>query len=205
MKCLAFDTESSDLAASWGRILCASFVDIHGGDPYTFRYDDRKYKGKNLIDDSRLCVAVRDELEDADIVIGWNSILHDIPLLNARLSLVGERPCRLSKDHGTMHLDLMFYAGGATMKVGGRKLDTIAKFFKAEAQKTPLDGETWQLAAVGDKQALDTVVEHCEFDVLVLRDLWAKLAPGVKRISFNLSEVWPFLGEIPSRKNRAPA
>jgi len=177
-------------------------VDLYQGDPYTFRTDDKKFRGRNKIDDSKLCVAIRDELESADIIVGWNSILHDIPLLNARLALAGERPCRVSKDHGTMHIDLMFYSGGATMKVGGRKLDTIAKFFRADNQKTPLDGEAWQLAGVGDKDALNLVVEHCEADVLVLRDIWPRLAPGVKKMTFTLNEVWPHLASVPSRKNQ---
>ena len=86
------------------------------------------------------------------------------------------------------------------MKIGGRKLDTAAKFFKANNQKTPLDGEIWQLASVGDKQAMDSVVEHCEADVLVLRDLWPRYAPFVQKFQFNLSEVFPFIEKIPSRR-----
>ena len=199
MKVLFFDTESSDLSASWGRVLCASFVELNGP-AYTFRYDQPEYRGKTLIDDSKLAVAIRDELEDADIVCGWNSILHDQPLLNARLALAGERTLRVGEKFQTWHLDMMYYAGGQSMKVGGRKLDTIAKFFKADNQKTPLDGEIWQLAAVGDREALDLVCEHCEYDVLVLRDLWPYLAPQVKKFQFSLSEVWKVIDQIPSRR-----
>lgn len=204
MKVLAYDTESTDLAASWGRILCASFVEVReGAEPYTFRGDVKPWRGRTKIDDSKLCVAIRDELEAADMIVGWNSILHDIPLVNARLAVAGERPCQLGEKHGTRHLDAMWYSGGQSMKIGGRRLDTVAKFFKAPNQKTPLDGETWQLAGVGDRKAMDSVVEHCEFDVLVLRDLWPHLAPHVKKFQFSLSEVWPFISDIPSRRNAA--
>ena len=86
------------------------------------------------------------------------------------------------------------------MKIGGRRLDTAAKFFKASNQKTPLDGEIWQLAGVGDKDAMDSVVTHCEADVLVLRDLWPRYAPFVQKFQFNLSEVFPFIEKIPSRR-----
>jgi uncharacterized protein YprB with RNaseH-like and TPR domain len=203
MKVLVFDTESTDLAASWGRILCASFVEIsEDSEPYTFRGDKRPWKGSELIDDSKLVVAIRDELEAADMIVGWNSILHDQPLLNARLALAGERPLLLGEKHGTRHLDAMYYAGGQSMKIGGRKLDTVAKFFKSPNQKTPLDGLTWQRAATGDKGAMDSVVEHCEFDVLVLRDLWPQLACHVKKFQFSLSEVWPFIQHIPSHRKK---
>ena len=194
-----YDTESTDLSASWGRVLCCSFVGLEG-DAYTFRADRAPHKGKTKIDDSKLVVAIRDELESADIIIGWNSILHDIPLLNARLAKAGERGCHLGEKHGTWHLDLMWYSGGQSMKVGGRKLDTIARFFDAPNQKTALDGETWQLAGVGDKAAMDLVVEHCEADVLVLRDLWPHLVPHVKKFTFTLGEVWPWIEKIPSRR-----
>lgn len=194
-----FDTESTDLSASWGRILCCSFVSLDSK-PYTFRSDFKKWQGKNLIDDSRLAVAIRDELEAADIIVGWNSKLHDVPLLNARLALAGERAVRLGEKYGTFHLDIMWYSSGQSMKIGGRKLDTVAKFFKAENQKTPLDGEAWQLAGVGDKKAMACIVEHCECDVLVLRDLWPHLAPYVKQIQFNLGDVWHVIDQLPSRK-----
>ncbi len=200
MNVLFYDTESSDLAASWGRIMCCSFASL-SGDVYTFRYDQKKYQGEDLIDDSKLCVAIRNELEKADMIVGWNSILHDIPLLNARLALAGERSTLTGERHGVSHLDLMWYAGGQSMKIGGRRLDTVAKFFNCENQKTALDGATWQRAAVGDKKSLDLVVEHCEADVNVLRDVWPHLVPGVKKFQFNLGEVWQFVDKIPSRRH----
>lgn len=203
MKVVFFDTESTDLAANWGRILCASFLTLGEEEVLTYRKDSKPFVGKNKIDDGKLTRAIRNQLESADIIIGWNSILHDVPLLNARLADAGERPIHVGERHGSIHLDLMWYAGGQSMKIGGRKLDTVARFFGVEHEKTALDGETWQLAAAGDSTAMDEVVEHCEADVLVLRDVWPHLAPGVKKHQFTLSEVWPFLTEIPSRRVNA--
>jgi uncharacterized protein YprB with RNaseH-like and TPR domain len=199
LKITFFDTESTDLSANWGRLLCASFVGLDG-EVITYRKDRRPFKGRNKVDDSRLAVAIRDEIEKSDIIVGWNSILHDLPLVNARLAAAGERPIRVGERHGVMNLDLMYYAGGQSMKIGGRRLDTVAKFFRCDNQKTPLDGETWQLAATGDAEAMDLVVEHCEADVLVLRDVWPHLAPGVKKHQFTMAEVWPFIEQIRSRK-----
>lgn len=185
MKILFFDTESTDLSASWGRILCASFAELKGK-PYTLRSDEKRFNGSTVIDDSKLVAAIRDELESADIIVGWNSILHDAPLLNARLALAGEKGLSLGEKYGTWHLDLMYYSGGQSMKVGGRRLDTVSKFFKTKDNKTPLDGETWQLAATGDLGAMDQVVRHCEYDVVVLRQLFPHLAPHVKKFQFPL-------------------
>lgn len=194
MKVLFFDTESTDLAASWGRLLCASFATLDG-EVYTIRT-----KGRTKVDDSRIAVGVRKELESADIIVGWNSKLHDVPLVNARLSKHGERAIHIGEKHGGTHIDLMWYASGASMKIGGRSLKTVSGFFDVKHRKTPLDGETWQLAGAGDKAALDMVVDHCEADVLVLRDLWPHLAPYVKNMTFTLSEVYDFVDLIPSRR-----
>lgn len=199
MKVLFFDTESTSLEASWGRILCASFATF-GEPPYTYRGDSRRHRGKEKVDDSKLCLAIRDELEKADVIVSWNGILHDIPLLNARLSLVDERPCQLEEKFGTRHIDAMYYVRGSSMKIGGSKLDTAAKFFQLADQKTPLDGLVWQRAATGDKKALGQIVEHCESDVLVLRGTWPYVAPNIKKFTFTLSEVWPFIEQIPSRR-----
>lgn len=200
MKILFFDTESTDLSASWGRILCCSFASAKG-EAYTFRYDKPPFKGNKITDDSALVTAIRDELETADIIVGWNSILHDIALLNSRLALAKERPLMVGERHGILNIDLMYYAGGQSNKIGGRRLDTVAKFFRTKQQKTALDGQVWQDAAVGDEKAMDQIVEHCEFDTLVLRELWPKLAPSIKKHQFTLSEVWQFLDKIPSRKS----
>jgi uncharacterized protein YprB with RNaseH-like and TPR domain len=199
VRVLFTDTESTDLSASWGRILCCSHCEL-GGKPWTVRGDEKPYVGKNKVDDSKLVTAIRDEWEASDIVVTWNGILHDVPLVNARLAKANLDPVRIGARHGTIHLDLMFYSGGQSLKIGGRRLATVSKFFGTDNSKTPLDGETWQLAAAGEKDAMDLVVEHCEADVLVLRDLWPKLAPMVKKHQFTLSEVWPHIQQIPSRK-----
>lgn len=193
-----FDTESTDLAASWGRILCGSYVDLADDSPVlTHRRDT--FDQSTVIDDAALCLSIKEYLEAQDMIVGWNSILHDIPLVNARLAANGMDPIRTGEKYGTRHLDLMWYAGGQSMKIGGRKLDTVARFFQCENQKTALDGETWQMAGAGDTKAMDSIVTHCEADVLVLKEVFYHLAPHVKKFQFTLAEIWPFLPEIPSR------
>jgi uncharacterized protein YprB with RNaseH-like and TPR domain len=91
LKVTFFDTESTDLTANWGRLLCCSFLGLDDN-VVTYRKDVAPYKGRNRVDDGRLAVAIRKELETSDIIVGWNSILHDIPLVNARLAAANERP-----------------------------------------------------------------------------------------------------------------
>lgn len=176
MKIAFFDTESTDLKAMMGRLLCATVKTIDGS-MVTYRIDEAPHKGRSAIDDSKLCVALRDTLEEANLIVGWNSKLHDIPLLNARLAKAGHRPFQPQ-----MHLDLMWYAGGSSMKIGSRKLDNVAKYFELPSQKTPISWDMWQRAASGDKEAMDIVVEHCECDVDVLEEAYWHLIPYVKNL-----------------------
>jgi uncharacterized protein YprB with RNaseH-like and TPR domain len=170
-----WDLESTGLTAIMGRILCASFADSWGN-VKTFRYED--YPGETLIDDGPLVLAIRDELEKAGHWVTWNGKLFDVPLLNARLLKAGHRPLR--KD--IMHTDLMYFARGQFVRIGSSKLVNVSTFIDSPNQKTPLEWETWQLAATGDKAAMDQIVVHCEADVMVTRDVFAVLGAHITTI-----------------------
>jgi uncharacterized protein YprB with RNaseH-like and TPR domain len=160
-----------------GRIFCCSFQPIVPDadvQPYTFHLHERRFKGASKIDDSKLCVAIRDELEKYNCIVGWNSKLFDLPLLNARLAKARERPCRPQ-----FHADMMWYAGGSSMRIGSRKLDNVQKFFKLGEEKTPIEWDTWQQVAAGDQKAMHDVVHHCEQDVKVLMQAYWHLLPYV--------------------------
>lgn len=200
MRVTVFDIEATDLGGNFGRLLCCSFVDLGSDKVETYRRDSKPWKGRKLTDDAKLAVAIRDRLEQADIIVGWNSILYDVPFINTRLVAAGERPIQVGERYGSHSLDLMYYAGGQSMRLPGRRLDLVARFFHCGHEKTPLTPEVWAEAATGDPESMELVVEHCEADVLVTREVFYKLAPFVKKIQFNLSDVWSFIEEIPSKK-----
>lgn len=163
-----------------GRILCASFVPIlsdRKAKPYTFRLDDKAYRSKSRIDDGKLCVAIRDELEKYHLIVGWNSKLFDAAFLNARLAKIDERPLRAQ-----LHLDLMYYAGGGSMRIGSKKLVNVQKYFNLTEAKTEISWDHWNLAAGGDASSLNEVVKHCEADVKVLTEAYWKLLPHVANL-----------------------
>lgn len=171
------DIEATDLKANFGRMLCLSVAD-NLGNVVTLRGDDPEYVGRKRRDDSRLAVAARDYLEQFDVWVGWNSKMYDIPFIDSRLLIAGERPLR--KD--VMHIDPMWKAGRFSLALHSRRLDAVAKTFRLDSQKTPLDFETWQDAAEGEREAMDNVVEHCEADTLTLRAAFHVLKPLIKTI-----------------------
>ena len=164
--------------SSWTTIFCMSVADEFGN---VKTLSLETHKGKTWMDDSKLVKAIADELSKYDILVGWNSKMFDLPIINARLLETGERPI------GTqMHSDLMWYATGRHMRAGRRSLENISKYFRTNNSKTPLDVRLWQEAerrhTKEGKQAFNTIVEHCEADVLVLRDVFAKMKPLLNSI-----------------------
>ncbi len=183
MRVVGFDLECSSLSGMIGRLLCCGFKEIVNPDlpiktkPYVFRGDDPKYKNtKDLADDSKLAVAVRDELEKFDIIVGHNSKLFDRKFLNARLAKAGERGLV-----SQWHIDTMWIVRSHLR--ASSKLDNVQKFLGLEDEKTPITWDDWQRAVGGDKRAFDVIVKHNTQDVLVLEEAYWKLLPFLRQIT----------------------
>jgi len=172
-----FDVESTDLKAPFGNVLCCSFITLDGKRPFTYRLDDAKYRGKRPEDDSVLVQAIKDYLDGSFCWVGWNSKMFDVALLNARLILAGKRPIEKR-----MHIDLMYYARRPFMALYSSRLDAVAKSLELAEQKTDLNPNIWVKARHLDKGAMNYVVDHCEKDILVLREAFHILSPFIRNI-----------------------
>lgn len=165
-----YDIETTDLKAFMGRVLGISIADAWGN---ITRRTYKDFDGKSILDDSGLVAWAKEELEKYDIIVSWNGKLFDKPFINARLMQGLQLPVRQDK----MHVDLMYYAGGQFMRIGSRKLVNVQKFLKVPNAKTEISWDDWAKAAAGDDEALEEVMSHCDADVLVLRDVFARLKP----------------------------
>lgn len=165
-----FDIETT--FSNWRRMLCGSIADSLGR---VTTFSHNTHPGKDWLDDSELVKAYCAELDKYDVIVGWNSKLFDVPVLNSRMLFHGFRPYE-----PRMHVDLMYKATGSSIAIGRKSLDNVSKYFGVENRKTPLDPRTWDDADHGDKEAFKKIIEHCEADVLVLRDVYAKLKPMVR-------------------------
>jgi uncharacterized protein YprB with RNaseH-like and TPR domain len=172
---VGFDIEATHLKPNVGRILCCSFKPL-GGEVYTLHGHDKRYMKKDVYDDSALAIAIRDELEKYDILIGWNSRMFDVKFINARLMRVGAR----TKDN-QWHVDGMWQV--RTKSAAWSGLDSVQKFILPDASeentKTSVEWQKWMQALGWDKQlrgaAMAEIVDHCERDVRVLEDVYRQL------------------------------
>lgn len=180
MRIAAFDMETTDLKAFMGTLLCGSFQSIvppecEQPEPYTYHVEINKKKNIDPNPDKDLAIALRNEVEKYDTIVTWNGKMFDVPMLNARLLFHNERPIRTR-----WHVDMMYYAGYSSNRIGSKKLDNVQKFMKLGEAKTPLDWEVWKMAMRGSSEAMLKVIDHCQQDVKVLTQAYWRLLPYVR-------------------------
>jgi uncharacterized protein YprB with RNaseH-like and TPR domain len=183
------DGEMSNLSADFGQLLCACVVEYAADRPTgvnlrTFAlgdYDKRRW------DDRSLAVAWRDALEEYDVIVTWNGIRFDLPFLNTRLRRWGLRELRSPK-----HRDLMFTAR-YKLRLSNAKMDTVAQFLKCKVHKTPMQPEQWTMAMGGHHPSYRYIIRHCQNDVKVLAEAWAKmkhLVGEIKVLLLSFGAAW---------------
>lgn len=137
----------------------------------TFRQDAyvRRKKARDMTDDRALLVDLRDHLEQHHVLSGWFSKGFDIPHLRTRLVLHGERPLK-----ELLHLDCIWqYKGWRGIRPRSAKMKHVTAFFGFE-EKPDVPAEVWLKARTGNKKAIDEVVDRCEADVRITRQLAEK-------------------------------
>jgi uncharacterized protein YprB with RNaseH-like and TPR domain len=160
-----FDIESSNLDASIGVILCACIKD-RGGEVHTFVAGQDE---GGIISDRTVVVAIRDRLEQYDYVSTFYGTRFDIPFLNTRLLMHGERPIDRLR-----HIDLYFVAR-FKLKLHSNRLQVVAETMLGESTKTRVVGPIWVRAIAGDKAAMQYIIDHCVIDVEELENVFEKV------------------------------
>ena len=176
MKIRFWDLETfsfSFKADAGGHILCGSWMDFGESKPHCLGIDDFPRYRKNSLDDSRLVLALRKVLEEADVWVTWYGSKFDEPFLNSRLIHHGYAPLP-----PRAHIDLWFTAR-YRLAISRNSLANASRFLGLE-QKTPLMLEEWVKAVAGERRSLRYIKEHCDQDVVVLSQAYKVLRPLIK-------------------------
>lgn len=135
-------------------------------------------------------VTARDWLEELDQVVSWAGNAFDIPFINYRLAVHGER--RL--DIRDKHFDMKAWAKRndplglfALPERHHHGLEAHAKALGIPTKDTPFDEEVWGLAAEGDVDALISVANHNVEDVITTRAVYDRLVEPVDERKRQLS------------------
>lgn len=135
-------------------------------------------------------ITARDWLEGLDQVVSWGGNYFDLPFMNYRLAVHGERRldirdthfdmkawCKRNDPLGLMALPERYYHG----------LEAHAKALGIPTKGTPFDEELWGLAADGDVDALISVANHNVEDVITTRAVYDRLVEPVDERKRQLS------------------
>jgi len=160
-----FDIETTNLEASIGMILSAC-IKYRGNDNIVTV--ESKHDG-SVFDDRDTCIQLRNELENCDYVVTFYGTGFDIPYINTRLLIAGERPINQLR-----HIDV-YYTARTHLKLHSNRLQIVAETLGVPTEKTRVLGPVWTRAAMGDLEALSYITDHCQKDVRVLEEVFEKL------------------------------
>lgn len=159
-----FDIEATNLSASIGEMLSASVKTYRDPEVWSVWQAIPEDDG-----DRTLVVNVRDYLETFDYVCTFYGTGYDIPFLNTRLLIHGERPLAQIR-----HLDL-YYVARHNLKLHSNRLAVVEETLLGEGTKTRVLGPVWTKAQRGDRDAMKYIVDHCELDVIALESAFERL------------------------------
>lgn len=169
MRFASFDIETTNLRGSYGRLLCCCFKFFDERKVRTVIVESARTEGKSLEE-------IAKHIEEAHVLVGWNSQRFDMRFLRQRAITLGTRPMP-----DRLHLDLLphhrYYFNSA-----GHSLRAVGIDLRCKASKYEVAPEAWVLAANGDKDSLMEIVKHCEEDVKLTEEVHWKLAPYIRNI-----------------------
>lgn len=137
-----------------------------------FHYKE-EYKA-NPRSDYYILLSLRDLLDEADIVVGWNSKAFDIPKIQARMIESGMNPPTPFQQVDAMQI------AKKNFKFTSNKLEFVAKVLGVGEKMKTGGFELWSDCMDGKAKAFKTMLEYNMVDVEITERVYDKLAPWSK-------------------------
>ena len=171
LKVYVWDLETTDFMADIGTLGVASFLDLSNGDIHTRTRED--FKGGVWKDpEEGLALWAQRKCDEADILIGHNSLAFDKNFLNGVLARHGHGPIPKR-----IHWDTYQIARNGGKIKARYSLKNLADFYRLPETKDEPSKHDWRLFIAGDPDAIARIVERCEADVRVTALLFHQLKP----------------------------
>lgn len=167
---IIWDTESTDLYATWGRLLCFTWMSLRDRKPKILRISDYSRFKNDCTDDRDLVRDIKKVLDKAGAWFTWFGTKHDVPLVNSRLIYHGQKPLSV-----VSHIDGWRVAKDK-LRLPRNSLATVSSFLGL-AEKTPIKNEIWVRARAGHLPSLNYVYRHGLQDTVVTKQAYQKMLP----------------------------
>ena len=142
--------------------------------------DGRKVMGDVLTadeavgkDDSRIVEGLAELIREADTIVAHNGDRFDIPIVNARLLLLGHEPLPPVQTIDTLTL------ARKNFRLFSSRLDHIAKVLGHDG-KISTSFDLWLDCYAGDPKALSKMLRYNKRDVILLQDVYESLRPYLR-------------------------
>lgn len=164
-----WDIESTGLKGDYGTVLVASVLPFNGK-PKTFKVEQ-------VGNDQRLVRELRDHLGEYNCWVTYYGKGFDKPMVNTRLLRWGREPLLASH-----HIDLYFTLKANTV-MSRRSMAQYAGLLECHDQKMGVSPNVWtNILHEPRGKAMKTMVERCESDCEVLKQLYIKTRHIIKDI-----------------------
>lgn len=174
---LIYDLEVSDLDADWGHTICIGYKWLDEDEAHVISMTDFKGWKKDILDDSRLWKEFMKIYNQADLTVGYFNAGFDRPYMYAKLL-----KHRIAIPSNVPNIDLFFVAK-SNMKLRRKSMDNVTRYLDLQDEtihKTPVGGELWQRARIGDPEGIAMVVEHCRADIFLTERLYKLFRPLIR-------------------------
>lgn len=174
VRSFVWDLETTGLDTFMGQLTVASFLDLADGKIDTRTLYD--FEGTGQEKEVALLLWVVAKQEDADILIGHNTIGFDNGFLRGRLAIHGlGASVQLPK---RQHWDTYQIARhGFKGRPQGYSLANLLDFFRIPIQKDKPSKHDWAATIILDETAIKRIAQRCEADVIGNALLWEALRP----------------------------
>jgi hypothetical protein len=142
---------------------------------------------KDVRDDSKILLPLWKLLDQAEIVVGQNSVRFDVPKIRARFAynnIKDRKPPSDFRQQDTMRMAKKYFS------LTSFKLEYMAKFFGLKTQKMVhrkfVGHELWRECLKGNKKAWAEMRKYNPVDVKATKELYKVLLPYDKSINFNV-------------------
>lgn len=119
-------------------------------------------------DDSRIVCSLFEVFEDSDVVVAHNAVKFDYPLFKTRLISHGMPPPKVVKVTDTLQI-------AKTLRFNSNKLDSLGNYLNVGRKIETTGISLWIRCLEGDKNALQTMVDYNEQDVILLERVYMQL------------------------------
>jgi len=168
------DIESTNLKADFGIILSWCLVPMNG-DVIMERSITAK-ELKTVLDRNVVEAAIK-TISQFDRIVGHYSTRFDLPFLRSRaLANKLDFP-----KYGQIKTADTWLMAKYKLKISSNRLENVARFLFGETEKTRIDSLHWTRALMGNKEALDYILDHCRRDVRDLKRVYLSLMDFSRR------------------------